>query len=224
MYENAIALGETETIREKTSGRLSVHKDFRSQVGGGWENVHPAVRARMDKLLTSPTATTFEGKGCVRRSKLGWIFAHLSKLFGAPLVWKQGEDVKTIVRVTPTKGGLRCWNRLFVFPDGSEQLVQTTKVVDPKFGFLDAVGTEGEKALAMQMKVWTEGKSLYFSSTVYLLRFPYFTIRIPSIFTPGTLSAEHRDEGNGRFRYILKFNHPLWGETFYQDGLFRMVD
>ena len=137
---------------------------------------------------------------------------------------KQGEDVRTVVRVAPTKGGLRCWHRLFVFPDGSEQLVQTTKVVDPELGFLDAVGVEGERALATQMRVWTEGRSLFFSSTVYLLRLRHFTLPIPSVLTPGTLSAEHRDEGNGWFRYILRFDHPLWGNTFYQNGKFKMVD
>lgn len=50
------------------------------------------------------------------------------------------------------------------------------------------------------------------------------TVRIPTLLTPGTLTAEHRDEGNGWFRYTLNFNHPLWGETFYQDRLFRMVE
>ena len=224
MYESALTLTADKVQKGRYRNRTPLHNDFRSNVAGGWENVHPAVRARMDKLLTAPTPTVFEGKGCVRRSTLGWAFAHLARLLGAPLVWKQGEDVRTVVRVAPTKNGLRCWHRLFIFSDGSEQLVQTTKVVDPKLGFLDVVGAEGERALATQMKVWTEGKSLHFCSTVYLLRFRYITVRIPSIFTPGTLSAEHRDEGHRWFRYILRFDHPLWGETFYQDGLFRMVD
>lgn len=224
MLENTIALAKNEIIEGKAPDHSYAGNDFRAQVIGGWENVHPGVRARMDKLLTSPTAVTFEGKGCVRRSMSGWCFAHICRLLGAPLVWKQGEEVKTVVRIASTKRGFRCWHRLFIFPDGSEQLVQTTKVIDPKLGFLDVVGMEGEKALATRMKVWAEGKSLCFSSTVYLLRFRFFTIPIPSIFTPGTLSAEHRDKGNGWFRYILKFNHPIWGQTFYQDGLFRMVD
>lgn len=208
----------------KNYDRTSLHNDFRSQVKGGWENVHPSIRERMDKLLTSPTETIFEGTGSVRRSRMGWLFAHSSKLLGSPLVFKQGEDVKTTVRVAPTKNGLRCWHRLFTFYDGSQQLIQTTKVVDSKLGFLDAVGTEGEKTLATQMTVWAAENSLYFASTVYLLRFKYFSIRLPSFLTPGKLFAEHRDEGNGYFRYILKFNHPLWGETFYQDGLFKMVE
>ena len=212
------------TNANSTDASAVHHNDFRSHVKEGWENVHPAIRARMDKLLTSKKAVTFKGYGCVKRSKMGWVFAHLAKILGSPLVWKEGKNVKITVQVAPTKNGLRCWHRLFQFEDGWEQLVQTTKVVDSKFGFLDAVGANGEKALATKMNVWAEGNSLYFTSTTYLLRFKFCTIHVPSIFTPGTLFAEHRDEGNGNFRYIFKFTHPLWGETFYQDGIFRLVN
>lgn len=201
-----------------------LHNDFRSLVEGGWESVHPDVRARMDRLLTSSTPVVFVGTGCVRRSRIGWFFAHICRIFGAPLVFKQGDSVTTTVCVAPTQRGLRCWHRQFVFADGSVQLVQTTKVVDPKFGMLDAVGAEGEKVLAMRMRVWADDKSLHFASTGYILRFRLLTLPVPAFFTPGALYAEHRDEGSGWFRYILRFHHPLWGETFYQDGMFRMVE
>jgi len=197
------------------------HNDFRLHVEGGWNNVYPPVKARMDKLLTSPTDTVFAGKGCVRRSKIGLIFAYLSKILGTPLVFNQGENVLITVKVSPTSNGRRCWNRSFEFSDSSKQIVETTKIVDPKLGFIDAVGSEGEKLLATKMKVRTEGKSLFFESTCYLLRFKYFNVVLPSILTPGTLKAEHRDEGNGNFRYILSFEHSIYGETFYQDGIFR---
>ena len=199
-------------------------KDFRSEVIGGWDNVYPPVRIRMDRLLTSSNPVVFEGEGCVRRSKLGWLFAQGSKILGTPLVWKAGENVKTLVTVAPTSNGLRCWHRLFVFSDGHKQLVQTSKVIDSKLGFIDAVGSEGEKRLATKIRVWASGKSIFFESTTYVLRFKYFNVRIPSILTPGMLFAEHRDLGNGNFRYILKFSHPIWGATFYQDGVFKMLD
>ena len=200
------------------------YRDFRSQVGGGWENVYQPVRERMDKLLTSNAPVVFEGLGCIRCSNIGWIFSHLARLLGAPLVWKQGEDVKTVVTVAPTKNNLRCWHRSFIFPDGSRQLVQTSKVMDSRLGFIDAVGANGEGRLATKMRVWSKDKSLFFSSGLYLLRFGSLNISIPSILTPGTLYAEHRDLGGGSFRYILKFTHPIWGETFYQDGVFHMVE
>lgn len=222
MLDTALAPSEYE-LETKPDAPSFSYNDFRSQVGGGWENVCPPVKERMDKLLTSNTPVVFEGEGCVRRSKAGWVFAHLAKALGAPLVWKQGENVKTRVIVAPTKNGLRCWRRLFIFPDGYEQLVQTSKAVDPKLGFIDAVGAEGEKLLATKMHVWAEGKSLFFESSMYVLRFKHFNIRIPALLTPGTLFAEHRDLEDGYFRYILKFNHPLWGKTFYQDGVFKMV-
>lgn len=223
MFDTALTPNTYEMGNTNEADSFSCN-DFRSQVIGGWDNVYPAVRERMDKLLTSTRPIIFEGEGCARRSRIGCIFAYLARTSGAPLVWRQGENVKTRVTVAPTKNGLRCWHRLFVFPDGYEQLIQTSKAMDPTLGFIDAVGAEGEKRLATKMDVWTKGKSLFFASSMYIVRFKYFNIRIPAFFTPGTLFAEHRDLGNGNFRYILKFTHPFWGETFYQDGIFRMVD
>ena len=55
-----------------------------------------------------------------------------------------------------------------------------------------------------------------------MLRTRLGAIPLPKLLTPGTLFAEHRDLGNGSFRYILAFRHPVWGETFYQDGVFKM--
>lgn len=209
---------------QEINNESQLHNDFRSEVKGGWHNVYAPIQKRMDHLLVSSEPTTFIGTGFVERSKIGYIFVQLARLLGAPLVWSEDKNVITTVTVAPTKNNLRCWHRHFKFSDGSEQLIQTTKIVDPQLGFMDAVGKEGEKRLATQMSVWSEGKSLYFKSSVYWLRFKYFKIKIPLLLTPGTLFAEHRDEGHGYFRYILSFTHPLWGETFYQDGIFKMIE
>jgi hypothetical protein len=113
---------------------------------------------------------------------------------------------------------------MFLFEDGSQQLVQTTKVVHPRLGLLDAVGAQGEKRLTTRMVVRADGKSLHFASDGYFLRVAHFNLPVPSLMTPGRLTAEHRDIGDGNFIYILKFDHPLWGQTFYQEGIFRMQD
>ncbi len=210
--------------RNETESTSALHNDFRALVVGGWNSVDPAVRDRMDRLLTAGTATTFIGVGCVRRSKLGWCFAQLSRLLGGPLVVRQGERVTTIVRIAPTSNGLRCWHRTFLFEDGSHQLVQTTKLVHPRLGLLDAVGAQGERRLTTRMIVRADGKSLHFTSEGYFLRVGRFNLSIPSLMTPGRLTAEHRDIGGGKFVYTLMFNHPLWGQTFFQEGIFQMQD
>lgn len=211
------------SVRPAAPQGSGLHNDFRANVKGGWAAVDPAVRDRMDTLLTSSAGATFAGEGPVRRSFVGLLFAHFCRAFGAPLVWNQGENVKVVVKVLPTANGLRCWHRTFTFDDGSEQLVQTTKVVDPKLGVLDAVGPQGERRLAMRMQVWTEDKSLHFKSSGYVFRFKRFNIKVPTFLTPGTLHAEHRDLGDGTFLYTLRFKHPLWGTTFEQEGVFRLV-
>ena len=201
----------------------SLHNDFRELVGGGWQAVVPAVRERMDLLLTADEPTIFVGTGFVRRTRMGWLYAQLARVFGAPLSLRRGEAVKTTVRVAPTINGFRCWHRTFEFEDGSTQVIETTKLVDRQHGLLDAVGARGEKLLATRMRVWTEGESLHFASTGYILRIGGVNIPIPSLFTPGRLHAEHRDLGDGTFMYVLKFHHPVWGDTFHHEGRFRMV-
>jgi hypothetical protein len=37
----------------------------------------------------------------------------------------------------------------------------------------------------------------------------------------GTTHMEHRDEGNGWFRFTMTVTHPLLGEVFFQTGRFR---
>lgn len=203
--------------------QIPITSDFRSHVEGGWRCVDANVRARMDRLLTSQEPTTFEGIGCVRRSKIGWVFAHLSRMFGSPLIYDHGTDVKTTVSIVPTGNGLRCWHRKFQFSDGTMREVKTTKMASDKFGLMDGVGDRGQNALATKMRIWSSGKSLCFQSTGYVLRFRRFTVAIPAFLTPGTLHAEHTDIDGETFRYTLSFRHPLWGETFYQSGLFRQI-
>ena len=110
-----------------TSSKL--HNDFRAAVQGGWDQVHPSVRARMDDVLTAPQGTLFEGEGYVRRSAVGWLYAQAARLFGAPLVWRQGERVKITFRVAPTLNDLRCWHRTYTFQDGARRRVETTKML-----------------------------------------------------------------------------------------------
>ena len=223
MFDAVPAFGRGKPNLSVTCKQRGGSKDFRSEMEEEWETVYPSVRARMDMLLTSSQPVVFEGTGVVWCSKIGWFFAQIARLFGAPLLWKQGKNVTIRVTVAPTKDNSRCWQRDYVFPDGACQRVLTSKVIDERLGFIDAVGAEGERLLATKMQVWAEGKSLFFASSAYFLRFKYFNLLLPALFTPGRLFAEHRDLGNGYFQYTIKFTHPLWGATFFQDGVFRRV-
>jgi hypothetical protein len=39
--------------------------------------------------------------------------------------------------------------------------------------------------------------------------------------TPGTAEVRHTELGQGRFRFTLSFDHPWFGRTVWQDGVFH---
>jgi hypothetical protein len=39
--------------------------------------------------------------------------------------------------------------------------------------------------------------------------------------TPGTAEVRHTELGQGHFRFTLTFDHPWFGRTVMQDGIFR---
>ena len=40
------------------------------------------------------------------------------------------------------------------------------------------------------------------------------------LLTPGAAHVVHEDQGGDRFRFTLRFAHPIAGETFFQTGVF----
>ena len=46
-------------------------------------------------------------------------------------------------------------------------------------------------------------------------------LALPLLTSPGRAHVIHSDMGGGTFRFTLIFTHPLFGETLFQDGLFR---
>lgn len=214
----------TSTILQRTRDQADTKtSDFRKFVEGGWEKVDPNIRRRMDHLLTANQTVTFKGNCCMRRTKIGFLFAKLSALFGSPLVSEEHESVVSTVSIVPLGNGLRCWHRLFEFPNGIRQTVKTTKSVAGSLGVIDALGKGDRGILITRMRVWATGCSLRFESQGYFIRIGSMRLRMPILLTPGTFHAEHEDLDGEKFRYTLSFRHPLWGETFRQEGIFKQI-
>ncbi len=49
-------------------------------------------------------------------------------------------------------------------------------------------------------------------------------VPLPHLLTPGDAHVVHRDEGDGWFRFTLSFRHRLFGETYFQEGLFHQTE
>ncbi len=191
--------------------------DFRHLVkGGGWQALSPSIIARFNAMAEGETTHHYKGNMVVKRSRLGLFFSYLCTCFGSPLVSHEAKNVKVDVAVFQKEDGI-CWQRVFHFANIPPITVSSLKVVDSKHGLMERVGG----GLHMELDIYEEAGNLHFVSNSYYLKLSRFFIPLPSLLTPGKLHVAHIDEGGGTFRFRMSFDHPYFGRTFFQDGVFR---
>ena len=72
----------------------------------------------------------------------------------------------------------------------------------------------------MALDVFEEDVTLVFQSRRFFLALGPLRIPVPQWLSPGQCRVTHTDLGGGDFRFTLSMQHPLWGETFHQSGVF----
>lgn len=174
-----------------------------------WQRLPPAVQRR---FAAGHQAITYRGLMDMRCSRLGRALAWLVKPFSSPLITANARGLPTTVHVRSVGAGVE-WDRHFENGLGS---VCSTKE-------LDAAGQLQERTrggLGMTLDVFEQGGELVFQSRRYFLELGGWRVAVPQLLSPGTCRVEHRDLGDGLFRFTLSMTHPLWGETFHQTGVF----
>jgi hypothetical protein len=174
----------------------------------GWSRLPPAVRRRFG---IGHGAATYAGTMEMRCSRVGRVFALLSRLFGSPLCGVSAAALPASVRVFDDGRGGMVWERHF-----RAQIVRSTKQLDVEGGLLER--TDG--GLGMGLRVFEQDGALVFESHRFLWLRGRLRVRVPALLTPGTCRVVHTDLGDGRFRFDLDMRHPLWGRTFHQSGVF----
>jgi len=178
-----------------------------------WSRLPEAVRERFVETAANATyAGTFE---IVQASALGRAIAWLGTFFGTPVAPRAGTHVAARVLVQPDAHGV-AWNREYLWPDGTRDVVRSTKVVTG--------GSLIEKLparLCMPLDTYEDGGVLHFVSRGY-----YFDLGLglrlwlPPLLSPGVTHVEHIDLGHGWFRFTMTVTHPLLGAVFFQTGRF----
>ena len=179
-----------------------------------WQRLPAAVRRR---FAADHADTVYHGHLDLDCSPLGRGFARLSGLFGGPLTPVRAGAVATRVRVHADGRGGVVWERRFASVAGErERVVRSTKLQGP--GATVVERTDG--GLAMLLGVFEERGGLVFRSRCFFFAVGRWRLPIPAWQTPGVCRVEHRDAGGGRFRFTLTMDHPWWGRSFHQTGLF----
>ena len=189
--------------------------DVRSFVGAAsWARLPQAVQRRFS---TAHADVSYEGLMTLRCSLIGRVYAACSHVLGGPLPNRNASDVRTTVRVRDNGRGGVVWERDFHGGgEGKRHLVRSTKEADAHGGLLER--TDG--GLSMLLDVFEENGGLVFRSRCYWLLLGRCRIAIPDWLAPGVCRVVHTDLGGGQFRFTMSMVHSLWGETFYQSGVF----
>lgn len=187
--------------------------DLPALVGAaGWSLLPQAVQRR---FAVAHANVTYEGHMDLRCSPIGHIYAALARVLGGPLTHINTNAVPTTVRVSNNGLGGVVWERCF-HSDGHGRTVRSTKEIGADGGLLER--TDG--GLSMSLDVFEEEGTLVFRSRRFWLLLGSLRLPVPALLTPGTCRVVHTDLDGGLFRFTLSMVHPLWGETFYQTGVF----
>ena len=197
-----------------TAPAATPHLDMADYVGpDGWARLPPAVRRRFGAAHPD---VEYAGRMDLRCSRIGRVYACLSRVFGSPLTGLQAKGMPALVRVQANGRGGVVWEREFG-EAGSGAVVRSTK--EPGAGGQLTERTDG--GLGMALDVFEEGGSLVFQSRRFFLAFGRMRVPVPNWLAPGQCRVSHTDLGGGDFRFTLSITHPLWGETFHQSGVFN---
>jgi hypothetical protein len=184
-----------------------------------WEALPPSTRRRFTRRLSGGRTAVYVGEVVeTRMSRMGWLFAQLARLIGAPLPLFADAPAPAVVSVVedPSTGG-QIWTRVYARRRGFPQVIQSAKCFAGPTGLEERVGGGIGMALAASA---AEG-ALEFRSVHYFLRVRGLRLVLPGWMTPGTTTVTHRDHGGGRFAFTLEVRHGRFGLVLRQHAEFR---
>lgn len=184
----------------------------------GWWRLPKAIRERFKDNPKFNQVRTYKGvMSTVTCSHLGWAFAWLSRLVGSPLTPHTGNNVPVTVNVFKEKErqGI-VWDRIYAFNPRRKVTVRSRKVKGVGDALLECV----DGGIGMELQVFEKNQALHFVSRQYFWDLFGVRLNLPSFLTPGVAHVVHADKGNGMFQFTITMVHPIFGQMFYQDGLF----
>jgi Domain of unknown function (DUF4166) len=192
---------------------------FRALLGvEQWSMLPQAVRSRFSKRYCAGRSVCYAGviEEC-RISRVGWLFAQLCRVIGAPLPLEQGRGAAAVVTVTEhAPSGGQVWTRVYARRGGFPQVIHSAKM------FAGPTGLEEYIGLGIGIALIAQGseRGITFVSDHCFLKFGRWRLRLPRLLTPGVLRIDHLDRSDGQFLFVLDLWHPLFGELIHQVGLF----
>jgi hypothetical protein len=202
MWSGPRSLAENDTDHSDTIARI---------VGSrAWLSLNQTIRARFERV----TPALYRGRMRTTLTALGRAFAWGLFPFGAPLPVLAGE-AQALVQVSVRDGGMS-WTRITRGPFGLTFQVRSIKRPSQDGRLLECCAG----GWTMLLDVFADAGVLVFRSREFFWRLGAVSVPVPLWLTPGIAEVRHTDLGQGQFRFTLSFDHPWFGRTVFQDGVF----
>ena len=192
---------------------------FRTLIGeAAWALLPEAVRARFGKSVAGRVVVYAGEIVECRMSKAGRLLAQLMRLVGAPLPLSTDTFVPAVVSVSEdAEAGGQFWTRIYGRSTGFPQVIHSSKRFAGPTGLEEYIGCGVGIALRAEV---TDG-ALHFLSDHYFIRLGRLRLRLPRWLAPGRMRVSHIDCRHGLFAFVLRLDHPQFGELIRQTAMFR---
>jgi len=193
---------------------------FRALVGeAGWAALSETTRARFGKRVTDCRTAIYAGEIVECRMNLaGRLLAQLCRLIGGPLPLSRDADQPALVSVTEdAAAGGQYWTRIYGRRRGFPQVIHSSKRFRGPTGLEEYVG----RGVGIALRVEVTDGALHFLSDHYFVQLPGLRLRLPRWLAPGRMRVSHVDCNHGLFAFVLRLDHPLFGELIRQTAMFR---
>jgi hypothetical protein len=186
-----------------------------------WKQLPCEVQRRFARNLARGETAAFLGEvAFTRLTKLGWLWAQVARLIGAPLPLKVLARTPAAVLVTAdTTSHTQIWTRIYHEAGLLPQVIRSMKSFSGPTGLEEWVGA----GVGMTLQISVEQRAIVFRSVDYVWRYGRWRLRIPDWLTPGRIEVTHREEREGQFSFGLRVVNPLFGEIIHQLAFFRDV-
>lgn len=202
---------ETESHISKGEGHL-----FKAYLGNEWLKIHPNIQNRFSQDPSPEKPICYTGVMTqVHCSWLGKILAHSVQWTGALQPYK-GTNIPVEIRVS-AKPGIEGVFKERIYQFSGKKSFRFNSLMTMKDGkLLEFVGG----GFGMQIHIDVKDGNLHFSDKGYFLKIGRLKIPLPYFMSPGDTYLLHEDAGENKFKIVIRIRHRLFGEMYYQEGVF----
>ena len=207
-------MGEPSAAQSYSKGEGHL---FQVYLGEDWAKVRPNISARFSQDPTPDKPIFYHGTmSQLRASKIGQLMGYSIYWTGA-LQPFNATDIPVSITVSAKYGmdGV-CKERLY--------LLNRKK----PFRFFSNMHMRGDElfeyvggGFGMKIAVSVNDGNLEFRDDGYFIKVCGIHIPLPRLFSPGHTYLLHQDISATQFRIIIRITHPLFGEMYYQEGIFN---